>query len=152
MRRSGPSHTRLPFPFVLEELTPLRPTVKRVFGFTYLYLDEILLCGLRDGAKRPNSNGIWLFTTREHVDCLALEFPDLPKRCLWRSGKNAWVILPSKLDCFEDYAFKACELMLNGDRRIGRVSRAAVRFEASQHSTKERERQLPISTLIERFG
>jgi len=127
MRRFGSPHSRVPFPFVLEELMPLRPTVKRAFGFTYLYLDEILLCGLRDGAKRPSSNGIWLFTTREHVDRLALEFPDLPRRYLWRSGKNAWVVLPSKLEYFEDYAFKACELILNGDRRIGRVSKAKVR-------------------------
>ncbi|HEY8227214.1 MAG TPA: hypothetical protein VIG25_18205 [Pyrinomonadaceae bacterium] len=127
MKSFGPTQTRVPFPFVLEELMPLRPTVKRAFGFTYLYLDDILLCGLRESQNRPNSNGIWLFTTREHVDRLANEFPDLPKRYLWRSGNNAWVILPSKLAYFEDYAFKACELILNGDRRIGRVSRATVR-------------------------
>lgn len=127
MKSFGLTQTRVPFPFVLEELMPLRPTVKRAFGFTYLYLDDILLCGLRESQNRPNSNGIWLFTTREHVDRLANEFPDLPKRYLWRSGNNAWVILPSKLAYFEDYAFKACELILNGDRRIGRVSRATVR-------------------------
>jgi hypothetical protein len=28
---------REPFPFVLEELEPIRPTVKRAFGFTYVY-------------------------------------------------------------------------------------------------------------------
>lgn len=112
---------KTPFPFVLEELEPIRPTVKRAFGFTYIYLDGKLLCGLRQAVKLPSCNGLWLFTTTEHVDSLAREFPELPRRYLWRSGKKAWVILASRLEFFEEYAFKACELMLNGDRRVGRV-------------------------------
>jgi hypothetical protein len=113
----------VPFSFVVDELLPLRPIVKQAFGFTYLYLEERLLCGLRDSKKQPGTNGMWLFTTIEDVDSLALEFPNLSRRYLWRSGKNAWVILPSRLPEFEEYAFKACELMLNGDRRIGRLTR-----------------------------
>ena len=31
-----------PFPFVLDELQPVRPTVKGAFGFTYVYLDLVL--------------------------------------------------------------------------------------------------------------
>jgi hypothetical protein len=62
----------------------------------------------------------------QHVDSLAREFPNLSKRQLWRSGKNAWIVLASKLEDFEEYAFKACELILNGDRRIGRVTRGAL--------------------------
>lgn len=118
------SRTSFPFPFVLDELMPLRLTIKRAFGFTYLYLDEVLLCGLRDSVKQPASNGIWVFTTTEHVESLAREFPQLPRRCLWRSGKNAWIVIASRLEYFEEYAFKTCELILNGDRRIGRLSRA----------------------------
>jgi len=114
---------RDPFPFVIEELQPIRPRLTRAFGFTYVYLDEKLLCCLRDAEKNPTTNGIWLFTTIEHVDSLGREFPELSRRYLWRSGKNAWVVLPSRLEYFEEYAFKACELMLNGDRRIGRISR-----------------------------
>jgi len=110
-----------PFPFVLEELEPIRPRVRRAFGFTYVYLDDKLLCCLRDSEKLPSTNGMWLFTTTEHVDSLGKEFPELPRRYLWRSGKKAWVVLASKLEYFEEYAFKACELMLNGDRRVGRV-------------------------------
>jgi hypothetical protein len=118
------SKAKLPFPFVIEELDSIRPTVKHAFGFTYLYLDDRLLCGLRKSKKQPGTNGIWLFTTTEHIDSLAKEFPDLSRRYLWRSGKNAWVVLPSRLGEFEEYAFKACELIVNGDRRIGRISRS----------------------------
>ncbi|HEX9422389.1 MAG TPA: hypothetical protein VF899_04050 [Pyrinomonadaceae bacterium] len=113
-----------PFPFVLEELSSLRPTVKRLFGFTSVYLDDKLLCSLRDNIKQPGSNGMWLYTTTEHVESLGREFPQLPKRQLWRSGKKAWVILASRLEEFEEYAFKACELILNGDQRIGRITRS----------------------------
>ena len=38
---------RDPFPFVLAELEPIRPTIKRMFGFTYVYQGEMLLCALR---------------------------------------------------------------------------------------------------------
>jgi len=124
MKASVVDKQQMPFPFVLEELAPLRTIIKRVVGFTYIYLDDKLLCALRASAKQPNSNGMWIFTTTENLESLAKEFPQLSKRYLWRSGKNAWVILPSKLEDFEEYAFKACELMLDGDRRIGRLSRA----------------------------
>ena len=126
MKRVSSSASPLPFPFVVDELMPLRPTIRRVFGFTYLYVGELLLCALRNSIKKPGSNGMWLFTTREHVDQLGAEFPELPKRYLWRSKENAWVILPSKLEDFENYAFKACEMIISGDRRIGRLSRGKV--------------------------
>jgi len=116
-----------PFSFVIDELESIRPTIKRAFGFTYLYLDEKLLCGLRNSPKQPSTNGIWLFTTTDHIDSLTQEFPQLPRRCLWRSGKNAWVVLASRLEYFEEYAFKACELILNGDNRIGRLTRGKLR-------------------------
>ena len=113
----------VPFDFVIEELASLRPTIKNVFGFTYVYLDERLLFSLRNNTKRPGTNGMWLFTTAEHIDSLMKEFPDLSRRQVWRSGKNCWVVLAARLECFEEYAFKACELVLNGDPRIGRLSR-----------------------------
>ncbi len=123
---------QVPFPFVLDELQSIRPTIKRAFGFTYIYLDEKLLCGLRNSLKQPGSNGVWLFTTTEHVDSLGKEFPQLPRRYLWRSGKNAWVILASRLENFEEYAFKACELILNGDGRVGRLTRGKITGDIAQ--------------------
>ena len=125
MKSNHSQKRRDPFPFVLEELSSIRPTIKHWFGFTSVYLDEKLLCSLRDSAKQPNTNGMWIYTTVEHVDSLGREFPELPKRQLWRSrlGNNAWVVLASRLEGFEEYAFKACELILRGDHRIGRITR-----------------------------
>jgi len=123
MKNTPSIKRQLPFPFVLDELGSLRPTVKRMFGFTYIYLDHKLLFSLRDSVKQTGTNGIWIYTTSEHVDSLAKEFPNLPRRQLWRSGKNCWVVLASRLEGFEEYAFKACELVLKGDQRVGRVTR-----------------------------
>jgi len=127
MKRTAPNAAkkrREAFPFVLEELEPIRPTIKPMFGMTSIYLGDKLLCSLRDSVKQPNTNGIWLYTTAEHIDSLAREFPGLSKRQLWRSRSNekAWIVLGSRLENFEEYAFKACELMLRGDQRIGRIS------------------------------
>lgn len=118
--------SRVPFPFVLEELVSIRPRIKSMFGFTHVYLDEKLLFSLRDSVKQSGSNGMWVYTTAEHVDSLAKEFPQLPRRQLWRSGKNAWVVLASRLEHFEEFAFRACELIRSGDPRIGRVTRGGV--------------------------
>jgi hypothetical protein len=123
MKRSGPVQNQLPFAFVLEELSPIRPVVKRVFGFTYVYLEDKLLFSLRSSRNRSSTNGMWLFTTVEHIESLAREFPQLSRRYVWRSGKNAWVILASRLEDFEEYVFKACQLILRADPRIGRISR-----------------------------
>ena len=123
MKSTSSVKKQAPFPFVLEELASIRPTVKQVFGFTHVYLDDRLLFSLRDSINKPGSNGMWLYTTAEHVESLGREFPQLSRRYLWRSGRNAWVILASKLEGFEEYVFRACDLILRGDPRIGRVSR-----------------------------
>jgi hypothetical protein len=128
MNNNRAARSREAFPFVLEELSVIRPTIKHWFGFTSVYLDEKLICSLRDSAKQPNSNGMWLYTTTEQVESLAREFPELPKRQLWRSrsGNKAWIVLASRLEGFEEYAFKACELILRGDQRIGRLTRGKI--------------------------
>jgi hypothetical protein len=115
-----------PFPFVLEELLPIRPVTKKMFGFTYVYLDEKLLLCLRDSDKQPGTNGVWLFTYTEHLESLRQEFPTVPRRCFWKSKQNAWVVLHSRLEDFEECAFTACGLILKGDPRIGRVTRRAL--------------------------
>lgn len=127
MKAGASAKKQTPFQFVLDELLPLRPVVRQMFGFTYVYLDEKLLLSLRDSVKQPRYNGVWLYTQAEHIESLRREFPLLPRRCFWKSGKSGsgWVILASELGDFEEYTFKACELILRGDQRIGRVTRRA---------------------------
>ena len=132
----------IPFPFVIDELESLRPTVRTVFGFTHIYLEDKLLFSLRDAATQPGSNGMWLYTTIEQADSLAREFADLPRRQIWRSGKKAWIVLASRLPEFEEHAFKACELILSGDKRIGRLSRRMSRMIDPPASAKHRDHKI----------
>lgn len=127
----------LPFPFIIDELESLRPTIRNIFGFTHVYLEDRLLFSLRDAPTQCGSNGMWLYTTTDQVDSLGAEFTDLPRRQLWRSGKKAWVVLASRLENFEENAFRACELILRGDQRIGRLSR---RIPHQKRSSAVRER------------
>jgi hypothetical protein len=115
------------FQFVLDELWPLRPVVRKAFGFTFVYIDDVLLLGLRDSHKQPNTNGIWLFTFAEHLESLRREFASVPRHHFWKSGEKGWVILAARLEHFEETAFQACELILRGDKRIGRTTRALSR-------------------------
>ena len=125
MQASGSAQKQHPFQFVLDELLPLRPTVRRVFGLTYVYLGEKLLLSLRDSVKQPQYNGVWLYTEAAHIESLRRDFPQLPRRSFWKSKKSGsgWVILSRKQEEFEEYAFKACEMILKGDPRLGRVGR-----------------------------
>lgn len=127
MKAGADAKRQTPFQFVLDELLSLRPVVRQMFGFTYVYLDDKLLLALRNSAKQPQYNGVWLYTEAEHIESLRREFPLLPRRCFWKSVKSGagWVILDSRQEDFEEYAFKACELILRADQRIGRVTRRA---------------------------
>jgi hypothetical protein len=113
------------YQFVLDELLPLRPTLRKMFGLTHVYLEERLLLSLRESRRQPRYNGVWLYTEAAHVESLRREFPELPRRCFWKSAKSGhgWVILAAELEDFEECAFRACGLILSGDRRIGRVGR-----------------------------
>jgi hypothetical protein len=133
----------VPFPFVLDELLSIRPIIKTMFGFTYVYLDEKLLISLRDSVNQPGSNGIWVYTTTEHLESLAREFPQLPRRQLWRSGKNAWVVLASRLENFEEHAFTVCELILKGDQRIGRITRGKFQNAPGREKTPRSQTKSP---------
>ena len=91
-----------------------RPAIKRAFGFTYVYLGERLLLSLRQCERQLRFNGVWLHTEAEHVGSLRGEFPLLPRRCVWKSKRSGsgWVVIAPGLEGFEEYAFKACELIL----------------------------------------
>ncbi len=125
MKAGMSTKRQAPFQFVLAELSPLRPVVRQMFGFTYVYLADKLLLSLRQSVKQPNYNGVWLYTQAEHIASLRQEFPLLPRRYFWRSTKSGagWIILAAGWEDFEEYAYRACELILRGDQRLGRVTR-----------------------------
>jgi hypothetical protein len=93
-----------------------------MFGCFMIYLDEkavLFLCN-SDRAIFENQQGVWVATTPEHYRSLAMEFSSTRFDKPAKIGKSPWLLLPAGAKDFEEQVTKACQLILNGDPRIGR--------------------------------
>lgn len=107
------------FEFVLEAIAPLNPWTKPMFGCLAVYVKEKIVFLFCDKTESPDC-GIWLATTPEHHASLGEEFPSMrPIAVFWKI--SGWQNLPADSADFEQAALKACELVLRGDRRIGKI-------------------------------
>jgi hypothetical protein len=109
----------VPYEFVLEALAPLRPLTRTMFGCLAVYVGDKIVLVLR-GGKADADNGVWLATSAEHHESLRRDFPNLRSIGVLGAVTN-WQILPADAADFEEAALKACELVLAGDPRIGKV-------------------------------
>lgn len=121
MKRSPSVKKKAPFSFVLEELNSLSLTIKPMFGGFVVYIGEKMTLFLYDQEKLPGFKGVSLATTPEHYRSLAQEFSSTRDAEPQKIGKHPWLLIPSSAMDFEEQALKACELILNGDERIGRL-------------------------------
>lgn len=120
----------IPFEFVLEELNGrpnLMITTKPMFGCTAIYNSDKIVMILRDRPKYPEANGIWLCTSTEHHPSLRKLFPKMKDLEIFGKGPTNWQVLSSGDDDFESSAFKACDLVIKGDLRIGKVPERKIR-------------------------
>jgi hypothetical protein len=112
----------VPHQFVLDAIATIAPRTRSMFGCTAVYVREKIVLILRDRHDQPADNGVWLATTKKHHDGLRREFPNM--RSIQVFGKGAvtgWQVLPADAPDFETAALRACELILAGDGRIGKV-------------------------------
>ncbi|MFP5227207.1 MAG: hypothetical protein ACLGXA_06215 [Acidobacteriota bacterium] len=116
-----------PFPFVLEALEPLHPEVRRMFSGFAVYVDDRIVCMLRDHVQSPQDNGLWMVLA-EGIDpadkSLRREFPSLRKIQLLGGMIAHWLLIPADGADFEREAEHACELLLRRDPRLGRVPKS----------------------------
>jgi len=111
-----------PFSFVLDELDELQPHTNPMFGCTAVYVGEKIVLILRERPTRPEDNGVWVATTREHHDSLRAELPSLSSiGVLSEGGITGWQKLPADGADFEDEVLRACALVRAGDPRIGKI-------------------------------
>lgn len=99
----------------------MRPIVKQMFGFTYVFVGDRLILLLRNRKNQSQFNGVWLATDEEHFESLQKEFPVSPA-WLISFAKKQWLFIPINAEEFEEYSLKACELILRGDARVDRLS------------------------------
>jgi hypothetical protein len=111
----------LPCEFVLEGLAGIRYITRPMFGCLAVYVKEKIVLVLRDKPAAISSNGVWLATTREHHESLRNEFPGMRSIPALGSGITGWQMLPSDAPDFEESAMRACELIVAGDPRIGKM-------------------------------
>jgi hypothetical protein len=112
---------RVPHQFVLDALSELEPRMNPMFGCLAIYVGEKIMLVLRDKPSYPSDNGVWLATTPEHHDSLRQEFPSMRSIELLGKKITGWQVLPTDSKNFEADALHACELVLAGDSRIGKV-------------------------------
>jgi hypothetical protein len=112
---------KIAFSFVVEELDPLSPLIKPMFGCHSIYIGEKIVLFLRDVNKEPLENGVWVATTKEGYESLSKEFASMMPFNKPKPGKSPWFLLSPKAPDFEEAALKACEMILSGDSRIGRL-------------------------------
>src|SRR5262245_23432774 len=112
---------KIPFAFAVEELDSLSPAIKPMFGGFIVYIGEKMTLFLYDQEKLPGFKGVSLATTPEQYRSLAQEFSSTRDAEPQKIGKHPWLHIPAGAGDFEEQVLKACEMILNGDPRIGRA-------------------------------
>jgi len=112
---------RAPHEFVLDALAPLAPRTHYMFGCLAVYVGEKIVLFLREKPSYTEDNGVWLATQIEHHESLRREFPNMRSIRVLGKDVTGWQVLPSDSPDFEEAALHACELILAGDPRIGKI-------------------------------
>ena len=61
------------------------------------------------------------WTTHEHHESLRQDFPNMRSIALLGERVSNWQVLPADAPDFEESAMHACELIIAGDPRIGKI-------------------------------
>ncbi len=136
-KRSSP---KIEFPFVIEALASKKLVIKKMFGCTALYLGPKILLIFRLKEDHLRDNGIWIATLPEHHESLRQDFPTLRDIELFGGGPTTWQNLPMAEISFESDAERACEMILRGDKRFGKIP-AKKKKSASSKSKLKRPRK-----------
>ena len=135
----------VPHEFVLDALAPLSPRTRPMFGCLAIYVADKIVLILRDKDKTEDKpgqaadNGVWLATTSEHHRSLRQDFPNMRSIKVLGKDVTGWQVLPADAQDFEEAALRACEFVLTGDPRIGKVP-GARRARPPQKVAKRRAR------------
>ena len=92
-----------------------------MFGCVAVYVEEKIVLILRDKPGQTADNGVWLATTQEHHASLRRDFPNMRSIQIFGKKVTGWQILPTDSPDFEESAFRACELILARDPRLGKI-------------------------------
>lgn len=126
----------IPFEFVLEQFYSANVEIRPMFGCFALYVHNKIVLILRKKESSVKDNGVWLATDKEHHSSLKQEFPSMRSISVFGGKESNWKNLPADANDFEEMVIHACELILRGDNRIGRKTKA----KAARKGTKVKGR------------
>jgi hypothetical protein len=112
---------KIPHVFVLDALCTIETRTNPMFGCLAVYVGPRIVLALRDKDGSPEDNGVWLATTAEEHESLRREFPSMRSIRVLGKAVTGWQVLPAIAPDFEEAALRACELIIRGDKRIGKV-------------------------------
>jgi hypothetical protein len=129
----------IPHEFVLDAISALSPYTRPMFGCLAIYVKDKIVLILRDKPTNTADNGVWLASTEEHHQSLRCEFPNMRSIQVLGKPVTGWQVLPADSPDFESAALRACELVLAGDARIGKIpgARASKSSKAAGRSSKQ---------------
>jgi hypothetical protein len=133
---SGKRRKPAPHEFVLDALASIEPMTRPMFGSIAVYVGEKIVLILRDRPTYPNDNGVWIATMAEHHGSLRQEFPGMRSIALLGEKVTNWQLLAADAPDFEQASLRACELILAGDPRIGKVPKPKRRFGSKRIAKK----------------
>jgi len=140
---SGRRNRVAPHEFVLDAISSLSPMTRPMFGCLAVYVEDRIVLILRDKPASTADNGVWLATSAEHHDSLRREFPPMRSiQVLGRAVTN-WQVLPADAPDFEELCLRACELIVAGDPRIGKVPRRRLTPKSSARKAERRAASRP---------
>jgi hypothetical protein len=113
----------VPYDFVLKELYPFRPRIRKMLGCYALLKDTTLLMLLRDKESQLEFNGVFVATQPAYFTALQEEIHTSKMEFDLDGEENSWIFISEDLDNFEQKVKKACEMIKNGDERIGKATR-----------------------------
>src|SRR6202049_3538416 len=111
----------VPHEFVLDAIAPLSPETRSMFGCLAVYVEDKIVLILREKRDETEDNGVWLATTEEPHQSLRREFPNMRSIQVFGKEVTGWQVLPADSQDFEEAVLRACDLVLAGDPRIGKV-------------------------------
>jgi len=118
---SGKPRKKIPYEFVLDALAGLSPWTRPMFGCLAVYMGDKIVLILREKPGSSSDNGVWLATTVEHHESLKRDFPNMRSIEVLGKEVTGWQVLPANAPDFEEAAMRACELVIAGDPRIGKI-------------------------------
>lgn len=110
----------LPYSFVLKELFPFRPKIRKMLGGYALMNPPHLYMLLRETEDYPEYNGVYVATDPAFFPALQEEIHRSRMEVQLDGMDDSWIFISEDLDDFESKVKKACAMIREGDVRLGK--------------------------------